>query len=182
MKDLPYFVAGSPSPSERVVQFSVPAFSFVNQDGSPLNDSFVRGKIWVAHYFFLACPSICAKMITGLQMVQSIYKADDDVKLVSLTVDPAEDSVAALKHYAVRREANPRQWQFGTGEKKALYAFAREGLGIAAADGDGGPRDFIHSDTLVLIDRNCHIRGYYDGTSPAAISHLIKDIRTLEKN
>ena len=115
-----------------------------------------------------------------MQTVQSAFKGDDNVKIISLTVNPEEDTPKQLKEYALKRKIDLRKWQLGTGNKRDLYRFARNGLFITATDGDGGPNDFIHSDKFVLIDRNDHIRGYYDGTSPAEVAQLIKDIRRLE--
>ena len=51
---------------------------------------------------------------------------------------------------------------------------------IVATDGDGGPEDFIHSEKLVLIDKQKRIRGYYNGTSDADINKLIQDIKKLK--
>lgn len=120
-------------------------------------------------------------MMADMRAVQIAFSGDDRVRIVSLTVNPEQDTPAQLKAYAVKRRIDLRQWQLGTGDKKALYRFARKGLGIAATDGDGGPNDFIHSDRFVLVDQDGHIRGYYDGTSPAEVGELVKDIRRLEE-
>lgn len=161
--------------------FTVPAYSFLNQDSVMVNNSFTDNKIWVAHYFFTTCPSICPKMMNGMGDVAQAFKNNNDVKLVSFTVDPVKDVPSVLKTYADLRHINASQWQLLTGEKKPLYAFARKGLFIVATDGDGGPGDFIHSEKLVLIDRENHIRGYYDGTEPSDIQLLINDINRLLK-
>lgn len=177
---LPYFGTGYTIENGRDWHYSVPSFSFINQDNDKLTESFVKNKIWVVHYFFIACPSICPKMIANMERVQASFKTDDNIRIVSLTVNPREDTPDRLKAYAVTRKINPSQWQLGTGNKKELYRFARNGLYITATDGDGGPDDFIHSDKFVLVDRNGHIRGYYDGTSPAQVEQLIRDIQRLE--
>ena len=51
---------------------------------------------------------------------------------------------------------------------------------IVATDGDGGPNDFIHSEKLVLVDKQKRIRGYYDGTSGQEVDQLIEDIKKLK--
>lgn len=178
---LPYFGAGYALESADGPHFSVPSFAFVNEDGQPLDQAFVKGRIWVANYFFVACPSICPKMMADMRAVQIAFSGDDRVRIVSLTVNPEKDTPDQLKAYAVNRRIDLRQWQLGTGDKKALYRFARKGLGITATDGDGGPNDFIHSDRFVLVDQDGHIRGYYDGTSPAEVRQLVSDIRRLEE-
>lgn len=179
---LPYY-GGNESQKETVREerFTVPSFSFINQNNQVLTSEFVKDKIWVADYFFTKCTSICPKLSTHLQQVQDAFKQDDEVKLISFTVDPDRDVPGVLKTYAVSYHANSLHWQFVTGEKKDLYGFARKGLFIIATDGDGGADDFIHSEKLVLIDKHQHIRGYYDGTSDGEVNQLIKDIQRLKK-
>lgn len=180
MGRLPYFGAGSTMEGSEGPHYTVPDFSFVNQDGAPLDAGFVKGKIWVVHYFFRACPSICPKIIAGMKQVAAGCGNDDNVRMISLTVDPGDDTPAKLKDYALTKGIDLARWQMGTGDKKDLYRFARKGLFITATDGDGSEGDFIHSDRLVLVDRNRHIRGYYEGTNPATASRLIADIKKLE--
>ena len=64
--------------------------------------------------------------------------------------------------------------------KEEVDKLARNGFMIVATDGDGGPEDFIHSEKLVLIDKQKRIRGYYNGTSDADINKLIQDIKKLK--
>ncbi|HEV3411935.1 MAG TPA: SCO family protein [Puia sp.] len=154
-------------------------FHFMNQDGKETDSSFTSGKVWVACYFFTRCPSICPRMITGMGDVQTKYKDDDRLRMVSFTVDPMHDTPPVLHQYATERDIDSRQWRLLTGEKKDLYRFAREDLKLDASDGDGGPTDFIHSDRLVLIDRDNYVRGYYDGTEPAEVRQLMRDIDKL---
>ena len=159
--------------------YKVGDFHFTDQDRHALDAVAVKGKVWVVHYFFATCPSICPKMVGGLERVQSAFKGRDALRILSLTVDPEHDDCKVLQQYAAARSIDTRQWFFGTGSKKELYRFARKGLFIVATDGDGGPQDFIHSDKLVLVDQQMHIRGYYDGTEAADINQLIADIKRL---
>jgi protein SCO1/2 len=71
-------------------------------------------------------------------------------------------------------------WNLLTGDKPAIYKLARRGFFLTASDGDGGPNDFIHSDKLVLIDKQNRIRGYYTGTDDKAVQQLIVDIKKLK--
>jgi protein SCO1/2 len=159
--------------------YKVGDFHFTDQDRHVLDAAVVKDKVWVVHYFFASCPSICPRMIGNLQAVQKAYKGNESFRILSLTVDPEHDTCDVLHQYATARAIDTRQWRFGTGSKTDLYRFARKGLFIVATDGDGGPQDFIHSDKLVLIDRQMHIRGYYDGTEASEIKQLIADIKKL---
>jgi protein SCO1/2 len=179
---LPYYHKGLSTESADANHFTVPGFRFLNTDSSTVNGDFVRGKVWAINYFFTSCPTICPKMMAGMQRVQQAFPNDGQVRLVSLTVDPYHDTPFKLKSYAKKKNINLQQWQLGTGSKPDLYRFARNGLFITATDGDGGDNDFIHSDKIVLIDCENHIRGYYNGTDSDEIDQLIKDIRRLRAN
>jgi protein SCO1 len=151
-------------------------FSFQNQRGESVTIDAWKGKIVVANFFFTHCPAICPKMIYQLKRVQAYAKKD--VFITSFSVDPERDSVARLRDYAGQAGIKGN-WMLLTGDKRELYRFARKELEIVATDGDGGPGDFIHSENLVLIDRNKKIRGYYKGTSETDVDRLIRDISKL---
>ncbi|MDQ1150782.1 SCO family protein [Sphingobacterium zeae] len=157
------------------------AFEFSNQEGKLISSEFVKGKVWIACYFFTSCPTICPKMIAGMGDIQEEFSDEHQLRMVSFTVDPDRDTPAVLKEYANIRNINTVQWNLVTGRKKDLYRYARKDLKIMATDGDGGPQDFIHSDRIVLIDQSGYARGYYDGTEAADIKQLIKDIKKLLK-
>lgn len=156
-------------------------FEFTNQDGLTQVSTFVKGKVWIACYFFTTCPTICPRMIAGMGDIQREFSDEDQLRMVSFTVDPDKDTPEVLKQYASIRNINTAKWNLLTGNKKDLYKYARKELTLLATDGDGGPQDFIHSDRLVLIDQDNLIRGYYDGTESTEVKQLIKDIRKLIK-
>ena len=107
------------------------------------------------------------------------FKNNKDVKFLSHTVDPEIDTVEQLKRYAIEHNANTQKWMFVTGSKKSLYEIARNSYLLNAEKGDGGPDDFIHTQNFALIDKEKHIRGYYDGTDTNEVNQLINDINLL---
>ncbi len=162
------------------IYHSIPPFKFVNQDGDTITDKTYDGKIYVADYFFTTCKSICPKMTTELLRVQDKFEYTKGmVQILSHTVNPENDSVPVLKAYANMVHADTKIWNFVTGDKKALYDLARNGYLLNAMEGDGGPDDFIHSELFVLVDKEKHIRGIYDGTNIKEVNDLLDDIKVL---
>ena len=162
------------------IYHSIAPFSFVNQDGKVITDKDYEGKIYVADYFFTTCKSICPKMATELLRVQEKFEYTKGlVEILSHTVDPENDSVPVLKAYAEMIHADTKMWNFVTGDKKQLYDMARYSYLVNAMEGDGGPDDFIHSELFVLVDKEKHIRGIYDGTDIKAVNDLLDDIKVL---
>ena len=160
----------------------VPAFRFTDQEGNPFTSDDLKGKIYVANYFFTSCPTICPTMSANLAELQRSISDMADVEILSFTVDPERDNPERLKNYAERFEAKGDQWHFLTGEKVDLYRLARNGFFLSATEGDGGPYDFIHSENFVLVDRGGRLRGFYDGTKTANIGQIINDIQKLRKS
>lgn len=156
-------------------------FILINQDGRKTGSVNAEGKISVVNFFFTSCPTICPRMMRGMQRVQELYLNDPDILFMSLTVDPKRDTPERLKVYAQAYNAHPQQWQFLTGDKKEIYRLARKSYFLIATDGDGGKHDFIHSENLVLVDQKGRIRGYYDGTDENAVDQLVRDIAKLKK-
>ena len=159
-------------------------FSFTNQDGKTITDNDVKGKIYVAEYFYATCKGICPKMNENLEKVYTAFKGNKNVMILSHTVDPVKDSVPALKAYSMRFGANADQWFFLTGDKKQLYDMARYSYLINAEDTANGVTitdDFIHDKHYTLVDGYGRIRGFYDGTNIAEVNKLIADINLLLK-
>jgi protein SCO1/2 len=159
-------------------------FSFVNQDGKTVTNKDVEGKIYVVEYFFTTCKGICPKMNENMSKVYQAFRGDKNVMILSHTVDPKKDTVAAMKEYSLRFDADPSQWVFLTGDKKELYDMARYSYLVTAADDTGTTdiqSDFIHTDRFVLVDKTGHIRGLYEGTNIGSVNQLIGDIKELLK-
>lgn len=158
-------------------------FEFLNQYGEKTGLREVKGKVFVAEYFFTTCGTICPVMNAQMQRVQKAFAGNDKVRILSFTVDPEVDSVAQMKAYAEGHGAVKGQWHFLTGDKEELYSVARKSFFVlkpAEAEnlGDAGS-DFIHTNNFVLVDQQLRIRGYYDGTNPKEVDQLIKDMDGL---
>jgi protein SCO1/2 len=179
---LPILGPREPDPSGKTdtLYHSVPEFELTNQDGATYQSKTSEGQIVVAEFFFATCQTICPKMTMQMKRVQEKFKADPDIALWSFTVDPQKDTVEAMKAYAQKHEAITGKWQFLTGDKKVIYDLARYGFFLTALEGDGGPDDFIHSEKLVLLDKDRRIRGYYDGTDYEDINKLMDEILVLK--
>lgn len=161
------------------IYHTIPDFEFVNQYGKKVTQDDFKEKIYVADFIFTTCQTICPKMSEQMSIVQEKVKDLEDVILISHTVDPENDSVPVLLDYAMKMGAKEDKWHLVTGEKKDLYAIARDGYLVTAVQGDGGPNDFIHSEKLLLIDKGGKIRGFYDGTDAKEVSRLIDEIKVL---
>ena len=158
---------------------AIPAFNFVNQEGDTVTEKIVEGKIYIADFFFTTCPTICPIMKRQMIKVYDQYKGNPDVMILSHSIDPDHDTPQVLKKFAADLGVEGNQWQFLTGEKEKIYEIGQKNyLSTAKEDktADGG---YIHSGAFILVDKEKHVRGMYDGTTEEGTQKLIADIKTL---
>jgi protein SCO1/2 len=160
----------------------VPEFTLLNQDSVLFGTDNFKNKIFVADFFFASCKTICPKMATNLIVAQKkLNFLKKNFGIISITVDPENDKPYKLKEYAKKVHAEPDMWNFLTGDKKLIYSLALNGFLVnALEDTSKSIPDFLHSEKLILVDRQRRIRGYYDGTSTAEINRLIDEVRVLQ--
>jgi len=161
------------------IYHSVPDFSFTDQNGKIVTGASFDSKVYVADFFFTTCQSICPIMTNQMLRVQEEFEGVVELAFLSHTVDPETDSTEVLKAYQLHKQADGKNWSFVTGNKAELYEIARKGYFVPVQDGDGGPDDFIHSPMFMLVDKEKHIRGFYDGTNTEEVDKLIDDIKKL---
>ena len=158
---------------------TVKPFCFINQYNEKTTEETLKGKIYVADFFFTTCQSICPIMSTQLERVYKRFANNSSVMIVSHTVEPEIDSTEILRLYAKLHGVTNHQWLFVTGEKKQLYDMARTGYLLNNETGNGDENDFIHTQNFALVDKEMHLRGFYDGTDTADVSRLITDMTLL---
>jgi protein SCO1/2 len=158
--------------------FTLRDFSLKNQNGKTITLNDWNNKTVVVDFFFTHCTSVCPKLARSFKKVQTAFAHKEDLLLNSFSVDPERDTVQRLKAYADQFGVSAN-WNLLTGPKTDIYRLARKSFSVTATDGDGGDHDFIHSEKLILIDKQKRIRGYYNGTSDSDVQQLITDIQKL---
>jgi len=159
-------------------------FKFQNQLGRTVSLADLPGKVIVADFFFTRCPSICPKLTANIRKLQDALSSKDQFKqlnpafiqFISFSVDPERDSVSVLKSYGDRFGINPEIWWLLTGPKKQIYDFSINELKLGLADGEGVDSNFIHTQKLVLLDKEHVVRGYYNGLDSVDLAKLANDM------
>ncbi|HSP68588.1 MAG TPA: SCO family protein [Bryobacteraceae bacterium] len=153
----------------------IPTFTLTDQTGADFNSDSLFTHVWVANFMFTNCPGPCPRMSSQMHEIQTAL-AGQDIKLVSMTVDPDRDTPAKLAKYAAFYNATPGVWYFLTGPRETLNHLGQDVFKLNPVDGT-----FDHSTRFVLVDRKSEIRGFYLTSEPDAIQRLIADARTLLK-
>lgn len=183
---LPYYTEPTFTPQwfEEIPQslHRIPPFSLTDQSGNPINQDRLEGHIYVANFFFTACPGICPKMTGNLLGIQKIFADEPRVKILSHSVAPSVDTVEQLRNYADKNQVTDSKWHLLTGPQESIYTLARKFYFADKTTGfNKSTREFLHTENFVLVDTEGHIRGVYNGIRSLDMQRLKADIQTLLK-
>ena len=159
----------------------VQSFSFINQDGKPINESVFKDKVVAVEYFFTTCTGICPRMNNNMRSVYDEFRDEQDFLILSHTSDPATDSAAQLKKYADSMGVDTNRWMFLTGRKDSLYYMARFAYKIddPANNMQNIDDDFLHTQFIALVDKRGKVVSIYDALKQTEITEMRKKIKDL---
>lgn len=145
----------------------IPDFHLTNQDNSVVSLADLRGKVWVADLIFTRCPTMCPAMTRRFAQLQAELAPYPDVRLVSFTSDPTNDTPAVLKKYAGDNGAVSTRWWFLTGQPKEIHDLEVNDFKFVALEKKPEERSvpddwFSHSTWFALVDRQGRVRGWFD--------------------
>jgi protein SCO1 len=157
-------------------------FSFTNQEGKEISNFTTDGKVYVADFFFTTCPTICPIMKTQMLRVYEKFKDEPNFMILSHTLDPEHDTAELLKDYAAKIGVeDDKTWQFLTGDQEKIFEIGQTSYLTTAMSDKNEPGGILHSGAFVLVDKDGHIRGVYDGTKEEQVNKLLNDIPKLVK-
>ncbi|AFD06957.1 SCO family protein [Solitalea canadensis] len=158
---------------------TIQPFRFVNQDSQWVSNETFKDKIYVADFFFTSCPTICPIMKKNMLVVYDKFKGNPEVGILSHSIDPRHDSVSVLKKFAHKIGVEGNQWNFITGNRDTIYSIAESSYLTTAKEDNTQPGGIVHSGAFILVDKDRHIRGVYDGTNTEAVEQMMKDMDKL---
>lgn len=139
-------------------------FSLDERNGETFDSKSMQGKVWVASFFFSNCPGSCLRLNQALADLHTDEEFSE-VKLLSITCDPDNDSLEVLRNYADRFQADPVRWLFCRGEMPYIQQIGTDVLKISV-------KKQTHSDRAVIVDRSGLVRGRFVLTDPNQLAML----------
>lgn len=179
-KPLP-FLGESEEINGQTHPYTIPDFSFIDQDSNLVSNKTLAGNAYIADFFFTSCPTICPKVKTQMLRLRQQFPDRDNFKFLSMSIDYRKDSVPILHKYAEKLDIDSKNWHLVQLKKEQINEVANQFFNVAFED-DSAPGGFDHSGRLILVDGDGHIRSYCDGTDPKSVDKLAKDIRKLFKD
>lgn len=161
----------------------VPGFAYLNQDSVMVDSKSMKGKVWIADFFFTSCPTICPPMTSQMKRLNIMTKdLAKHVQFMSFSIDPETDTPKQFRDYIKEHGIDAKNWSFFTGDEEATYELAHDFFHVGAQRNEDAEGGFEHNDTFVLIDKEGYVRGLYEGTKTADVDRLEKDLRKLLKH
>ncbi|MGO8764176.1 MAG: SCO family protein [Limisphaerales bacterium] len=158
-------------------------FTLTNPAANVVTRSDLAGKVLVVDFLFTSCSLTCPAVNTGMSLIQQLTTNDPQVKLVSITVDPDDDTPAVLEKYGERFGADTNRWLFLTGQRFQLYHLI--GTSFLAPDTDDAfnymPGNFAHTERVAVVDTHGLLRGYFDGLNQNTPAAVVAEINQIEK-
>lgn len=169
---------GAPRPAPLGVGANVPDFTLTDQAGAPVSLSQLRGQVVLVNFIYTSCAltQFCFRVTNHFASIARRFqdRLGKDLTLLTVTFDPARDTVDVLRDYAKQWQATPRGWRFLTGEADdvrrvcdlfGVSFFADEGL-------------MNHSLRTAVIDRTGTLAARIEGNtySAAQLGDLVADV------
>lgn len=160
----------------------IPEFEYLNQDSVMIQSKSMKGKVWIADFFFVSCSTICPKMTSQMKRLSLMTKdLSKEIQFMSFSINPEVDQPTLLRAYIKQHGITAKNWYFFTGDEQETHNLAHDFFNVGAERNADAEDGFGHSDTFVLIDREGYVRGLYKGTVTSDVNRLEKDLRKLLK-
>lgn len=174
--------APPPPPDIREPGDTLTDAKFVDQNGTPTSLAAYRGHRVALTFIYTRCPlpEFCPLMDRNFAAVQKTLASTPalaDVRLITMTLDPAFDTPAVLKPYATQRGADPKIWSFLTGEPTEVNKFGSQ-LGIYVEHNPQSAIDITHNLRTVVIDPDGRLVKVHNGNSWTP-SELVADLSAV---
>ena len=156
-------------------------FELTDQDGAPFGTASLRGKVWIVGFAFTECTTVCPMLTSQMaNLERRLARHGDDVHLVTITVDPENDTPARLRAYAERHHADLGRWSFLTGAPAQVRDTITRAflVHVGPRQAVQGGVDILHTARLSLVDREGRLRGTY-ATDADGLTSLERDVGAL---
>ncbi|HEY5041608.1 MAG TPA: SCO family protein [Verrucomicrobiae bacterium] len=158
-------------------------FSLDDQSGRKITRADLDGKILVVSFLFTSCSLTCPVVSRQMTQIQQLTTNQPDVRLVSLTVDPEDDSVPVLAKYSRHFSADTNRWLFLTGDEAMIHNLI--GTSFLLPDTNDVfsymPGNFANIERIALVDPQGNVRAYFNGLNNDVATAVVAEIAQLRK-
>ena len=157
-------------------------FSLIDQSGHAFTRSDLEGKIVVVNFVFTSCAAVCPYVNAQMEEIQKLTATQPNVKLLSLSMDPVDDTAPVLARYGQTFGEDANRWSFLTGDEAEMHRLV--GASFLPPDTTGEfaymPGNFAHTQRIALVDAKGRLVEYFDGLNQNAADAVVKEVTKLE--
>lgn len=183
-QSLPFFGPVAVTENQDTTYHRLPNFTLASHRGDTLRmNQELQGKNLVIHFFTAGCPGNCPEIFRKLKSLGDEYRNLDNLRILSITLEPNGDKLADLKGFDKEMEIRNDQWHLTKASPGDTQNLLEKGFlfknktGTTALNRKGvklKPRN-----ALFLVDKQGRIRGAYKGSDQQEFKKLKDEIRVL---
>ncbi len=174
----PYWTKDGDRPPDLI---RMPNIEFVSNQNLPFRIQDYPNHYKILVFFYAKCNGICPMITSNLIRFLPQLKNQSNVMIVSLTINPEDDTVDELQKYKTRYKIKQNNWFFLTGEKEKIHNLAREQFSadVKFIQGQYDLKDFVHTENVFLLDKENYLRGVYRAKGTGDLERLINEYEVL---
>lgn len=153
-------------------------FTMLNSDSTAVTFK-PDSSVAIVSFFFTRNQELATAINQNMQQIARRFENNEMVKLYSISIDPSLDDLTALKQYK-QKWGNFQHWNMlWPASKKEVEVLANEDFLLDVVYNPTTHRPVTHSSSIVLLDSERRIRGYYDALVKTDVDRLIDEIKLL---
>jgi len=138
----------------------VPDFELTDQNEKKISNKDMLGKVYLVEFFYSRCPTICPVMNSNMKYIMTEINRPD-FGIVSISIDPANDTPQVLKNHARMIGATSKDWHFVSGDRDYIGNLADQ-FDIYVGDKEDQGESLNHSGMIALVDKDGNLRCRFD--------------------
>lgn len=138
----------------------VPDFELTDQNNQKISNKDMLGKVYLVEFFFSKCPTICPVMNSNMKHIEQTIN-DKNFVIISISIDPTNDSPEVLKNHARMLGTKSPNWHFLTGNRDYIENVADQ-FNIYVGDKEDQSESLNHSGMIALVDQEGNLRSRFD--------------------
>jgi protein SCO1 len=173
-------------PPEILSSMKILPFQLIDQNGDPVDETMLDGKVTIVDFIFTRCPGPCPLMTSEMRRVQQVLEGTG-VQIVSFSVDSDYDTPEVLRKYAATNGADLETWTFVTGDATQIADLAIKGLGFALEKSDPSPGvasdgpNILHPTHFILVGPDRQVLAIAGIGNQAHIDLLVDGARRVAR-
>lgn len=138
----------------------IPDFELADQNNRKITTKDMLEKVYQVEFFYSHCPTIFPVINKNMKYIQDEIN-NPDFGIISISIDPENDTPEVLKNHAKMVEGTSSQWHFLTGNRDYIRSLAYK-FDIYVGDKEDEAESLNHSGMIALVDKEGNLRSRFD--------------------